>query len=84
MPDTLTLMTKPLAETLAANVRAEMWRQNVSSRTMAKVLGLSPQQMSERLRGLVEIRPNELQKIAEELGKPVGWFLGVPSEEPAA
>jgi len=51
---------------------------------MAKVLGLSPQQMSERLRGLVEIRPNELQKIAEELGKPVGWFLGVPSEEPAA
>jgi transcriptional regulator with XRE-family HTH domain len=77
-------MTQSLATTIAANVRAEMARQNVSSRTLAKILGLSHQSMADRARGDIEIRPNELQKIADHLGVPVARFIEDTSREPAA
>jgi transcriptional regulator with XRE-family HTH domain len=77
-------MTQPLATTIAGNVRAEMARQNVSARTLAKVLGLSHQSMADRVRGLIQIRPNELEKIAEHLGVPVGRFLVAPSTSDSA
>ena len=75
-------MTQSLAQTIATEVRAEMGRQRVSGRQLTKVLGLSQAQMSKRLLGQIEFRPNELQKIADHFGVPVIRFFPDGVEPP--
>lgn len=77
-------MTRPLAEIIASEVRAEMGRQRVSGRRLARMLGMNHQQMADRLKGVVEIRPNELQAIAEHLGVPVSQLMHEPSDAGSA
>lgn len=77
-------MTQPLADVIAIEVRAEMGRQRVSGRQLARVLELSQAQVADRLNGKIQIRPNELEKIAEFLRVPVARFLTAPSTEDSA
>lgn len=77
-------MTQPLAEIIATEVRAEMARQRVSGRQLARVLELSQPQIADRLNGKIQIRPNELEKIADYFGVPVARFLTAPSTSDSA
>lgn len=68
-------MTQRLSDFIATEVRAEMARQKLSGRWLATKLGLSQPQMADRLNGQIEIRPNELQLIAQILGVPITNFV---------
>jgi transcriptional regulator with XRE-family HTH domain len=60
---------------VADKIRVAMLLQNKGQRELAEVLGISQPQVSERLRGLVAIRVDELEKIANFLGVPASEFL---------
>lgn len=64
-------MTDPLSQRVAANVRAEMARRQKLQRDLVEVLGVSKQQVSERLSGTTPFRLDELEPVAEMLGLPV-------------
>jgi len=72
-------MTQPLADHVAAEIRAEMGRQHRSQRWLAEVLGLSQAQISDRYRGEVEFRISELEMAAVALGVPVAQFVPTPA-----
>lgn len=59
---------------IAAEVRAEMSRQNKTQDDLAAVLGLSQQTVSPRLRGLRSFRAEELKVVADWLQVPVSKF----------
>lgn len=63
------------ARRIAGEVRAEMFRQRVSQRELARRTGLLQQRLSRRLTGDVEFRASELETIAEALDVPVSRFL---------
>lgn len=79
-------MTQPrtLAETVAAEVRAEMGRQRIPATALAQELGVSDMYLSRRLGGDKPIPFDlaELERIAAALGVPASQFL--PTEERAA
>jgi transcriptional regulator with XRE-family HTH domain len=60
---------------IAANVRAEMARHQMSTRRAAEVLGLSAQALSRRTQGLVDFRSGELEILAQALGVEAGIFF---------
>lgn len=68
-------MTNPLPADIAAEVRAEISRQKKPQREIADILGLSQQQVSERVRGDVEWRISELVRVADWLQVPITNFL---------
>jgi transcriptional regulator with XRE-family HTH domain len=76
-------MSQPLAQIIATEIRAEMGRQNLSGRQLAEAVGLSQTMASRRLRGLIEFRPSELDKIADLLGVPVTQFMRQPATSAA-
>jgi transcriptional regulator with XRE-family HTH domain len=68
------------AKLVGGNVRAELARAGQTQAWLAGVLGLSQQQASERLRGKVAFRVDELIKVADALGVPVAALMPEPSK----
>jgi len=75
-------MSDVITASVAAEVRAEMARQNVPQRELGRVLGLSQGAAWRRLKGDVPFDVAELAKVAELLKAPMSQFL--PAEEPVA
>lgn len=70
-------------EDIAAEVRAELARQNKSQRDVAEALGMVQPVVSLRLQGKRSFRAEELAQLAEWLGVPVAQFLPETSERVA-
>jgi transcriptional regulator with XRE-family HTH domain len=68
-------MTQPLTETVAAEVRAELARRNISKTEAAAKLGISRTLLWNRLRGESPFTVDELEALAELLGVPAARFL---------
>lgn len=68
-------MTQPLTETVAAEVRAELARRNISKTDAAAKLGISRTLLWNRLRGESPFTVDELEALAELLGIPAARFL---------
>lgn len=72
-------MTHPrtLADTAAAEVRAEMGRQRISAAALARSLGVSDMYLSRRLSGdePIPFDLSEIERIAVALDVPVSNFL---------
>jgi transcriptional regulator with XRE-family HTH domain len=64
---------------IAAEVRAEVARQGKTLRELAPILNLTHQTLSQRLRGEVAFRGEELVLLATALGVPAEQFLKIPS-----
>lgn len=77
-------MRKTIAEHVSSEIRAELARQRRPQRDIAELLGISVNQVSERVRGDVDWRVTELVQVAELLGVPVTQFLPATSSAPAA
>jgi transcriptional regulator with XRE-family HTH domain len=75
-------MQLSLPERVTLAVRAEARRKGVSQRWIAERLGLSQAQVWERMRGVVEWRTGELDRLAAALEVDVAALL--PSEDPVA
>lgn len=69
---------------IAAEVRAEMGRQNKSLRDLADALNLSHQSLAVRVRGDVAFRIEELVLLASALGVDVDTFVRLPAAADAA
>lgn len=74
--------TTEIREQIAAEVRAELARQQVTQRDLAAVLDMTQPALQLRLVGKRSFRGEELAKIAAYLGVPVTGFL--PTMERAA
>ncbi len=68
-------MTKPLTESVAAEVRAELARRNIPRSRTADQLGMSRTLLWQRLRGHSSFTVAELERLAELLDVPVSKFL---------
>jgi transcriptional regulator with XRE-family HTH domain len=71
-------MSTLLPGRVAAEVRAEMARQQVNQQTIAEALKRSRQHLSRRLTGEIPFDVAELEIIAQALGVPVAQFLSSP------
>ena len=60
---------------IAAEVRAELARQQKTQRDAAEILGLPQQSVQLRLAGKRSFRAEELATLAEALGVPVTRFI---------
>lgn len=60
----------------AANIRAEMARQKISGRELARRLGEAPMWVQRRVAGTGPITVEELARIASVLGVPAADLLG--------
>ena len=67
-----------LTEMVAAEVRAEMGRAQVTQTKLAQELGRSDMYVSRRLTGQVAFDMAELERIAEVLQVPVNRLLSPP------
>ncbi len=86
MTQEATALTTGLTHRVAAEIRAELARQQMSQREFARKLGIDPALVSKRL----AVAPgrswtvDELDRIAIVLGVPVDRFLTGPTPAPAA
>lgn len=68
-----------LSEAIKDSISAEMVRQKISQRALARRLGVPQPYLWSRLsrsdKAVVEFTPSELERIAEALGVPVTQFL---------
>lgn len=64
--------------TIAAEVRAELARQQKTQRDVADILGLPQQSVQLRLSGKRAFRAEELARLAEGLGVPISRFFAEP------
>ena len=71
MTDDVRPPVDPVRATIGANVRAEMARRGVPQVEIARVIGISQRQISERLLGRVGFEVKELLLIAQTLEVPV-------------
>lgn len=55
-------------EKIAANVRAEIGRADLTQKAVSKIIGLSTAAVSERLKAKVDFKPEELKTLADYLG----------------
>lgn len=62
-------------ERIAAEVRAELARQNKTQRQVAELVGMTQQALQVRLAGTRSFRAEEITLLAEKLGVPVDRFL---------
>ena len=69
---------------VAAEVRAELGRQNLSQACLASELGWVQSQLSRRLRGLVAFSTDEIERIALQLDVPIEQLVREPSAERGA
>lgn len=77
-------MTQPrtLADSVAAEVRAQLARQRMSASALAKALGKSEMYVSRRLRGEMPLDLDDLERIASAL--EVNFVALMPATERAA
>lgn len=68
---------KETADAVAANVRAELGRQNMSRAELARRLDVAEMWLSRRLTGRTPITVEDLGRIATALGVPAGSLLPV-------
>jgi transcriptional regulator with XRE-family HTH domain len=61
---------------VAANVRAELARRRITQTDVAQRLGVSRQNVAQRLNGSVDFRVGELISIANMLGITIGDLVG--------
>lgn len=73
-------MSKELAAAIAANIRAQMARNGLYQFEVGLALGLSQAQISERLRGRVEFRLSEIERLAGLFGCSITDLLAMPSK----
>lgn len=71
-------MTATLQESVAATVRAELARHNLSRTAAAHAAGMSRTLLWNRLRGETPFTVAELEAIADFIGIPVATFLPTP------
>lgn len=64
------------AQRIAANVREELARQDISQVDLARSLGWSQPFISRRLRGRAEFSAADLVSVAAELNVPVASLYG--------
>lgn len=64
------------AEGVAAEVRAELARQKISGRELARRIDRNQVWVARRLNGEVPITADELREFAFILGKPIAQFYG--------
>ena len=64
------------AEGVAAEVRAELARQKISGRELARRIDRNQVWVARRLNGEVAITADELREFAFILGKPIAQFYG--------
>ncbi|WP_427422715.1 helix-turn-helix domain-containing protein [Lysinibacillus fusiformis] len=76
-----------LSQAIKDSIHAELTRQQISQRELARRLGVRQEYLWSRLsrseKAVVEFRPDEIERIADALGVPVALFLA-PAEERAA
>ena len=68
----------------AANIRAEMARQRISGRELARRLDMNPTSLARRVAGDVDISLDELAHIADALRVTVAALLPTPTEKASA
>lgn len=76
-------MSETITASVAAEVRAEMARQNVPQRELGDVIGLSQGAAWRRLQGRVPFDVAELAAVAEWLKVPITQLLPEPAADPA-
>jgi transcriptional regulator with XRE-family HTH domain len=64
-----------LKTAVADRIRAEMIDQGVSGRELARRVGVDQKWVQRRLTGEIEVRPSDLEKIADALVVPVSRLL---------
>jgi len=84
MTETPPGMTQSLTQRVAAEVRAEVARQNVTQLELARILEIAQPSVSRRLNGKFPFDTDELDKLASAFGVPVDRFLSVPLAAGAA
>jgi transcriptional regulator with XRE-family HTH domain len=72
-------MTQSLTQRVAAEVRAEVARQNVTQVELSRILEIAQPSVSRRLNGKFPFDTDELDKLAAAFGVPVDRFLSTPS-----
>jgi transcriptional regulator with XRE-family HTH domain len=76
-PDATTIRLEAARRAIAAEVRAEMARQNKSLRDLAETLNLSHQSLALRVRGDMAFRGDELVLLAGALGVKTEQFVRI-------
>lgn len=66
---------------IAAEVRAELARQNISRRGLARRMGVSNDYVARRIAGRIPISADDLRTIAFLLGVPISRFYQSPALE---
>lgn len=72
-----------LRDLVAAEVRAEMGRQQVTQVQLSRAIGMSQQSLSERLRGKTPFTTDDLDTIADALGVHPAVLLGGRANTPS-
>ena len=72
-------MSNPAPESVIAEIRAEMGRQDINGNQLAERLGTSEMWVSRRLSGVTPLRVADLIRIADALGVPITQFLPAPA-----
>ncbi len=75
----------PLTQRVAAEIRAELGRQQMSQRRLGELLGIDQALVSRRL-AAINARPwttDEIDRIAQVLEVPVDRLLGMPARAAA-
>jgi hypothetical protein len=71
----MTTTTKPLAERVATNVRAEMAAQRKTAVELADLLEIGHRAALQRVNGAIAFPLAELEKVAPWLGMPIGALM---------
>jgi predicted transcriptional regulator len=77
-------MANTYAESVTAEVRAEMARQRLGQVKMAGLLGWTQATLSRRLTGDVPFATDEIDEVARALGVPVGQLVNPVVREATA
>ena len=72
-----------LTDLVAAEVRAEMARQQITQMTLSAGIGMSQQSLSERLRGKTPFTTDDLERVAGALGVHPAVLLGGSGNSPS-
>lgn len=67
--------TTPLNEHIAAEIRAELGRANISQAEFAPRIGLTSSSLSRRMNGEIPWNIDELELVAQELGVELGQLM---------
>lgn len=84
MTSALSVSTDLVADTIAANLRAELSRQRWSARKAADALGLGHLYVNRRVNGQVELSGSDLVMFSTLLNVPIARFFEGTTKTPAA